>query len=394
MLFKNTGAVEAAARGCNWLTYVCLPFWLTPQQFGTFSFLLAIVLVVSALGTAGQDRAILRYINPKSDHHQKQRITIGFLIAALFSLCVLGAFLIVMNLFDMLSLFHGTIYWVAIWSILQGFYMLAISLARALSNNTAFMVIRAVYSVTKLVTMAVVAATSQNIQYLVITEIVLLGLILVFTYFSFVSDFKMPTDSRVWKGSFWFGLPLVFHILAGATLGHLDKLMIADMLDETALGVYAFLNSIAGGVFFVFAVINIVYEAKVYQLGEGAEAEALMKKMFFIAFGLAVTLLLLTNLALPNVLDYASKSDYYHRDVMLMLSAAYLIYPLYLQSNIRFALKEQTKYIPLMTGLAAAVNIGLNLYLIPEYGILGAAYSTLGAYLTLVTIAQLASRKV
>ena len=39
-----------------------------------------------------------------------------------------------------------------------------------------------------------------------------------------------------------------------------------------------------------------------------------------------------------------------------------------------------TKISMLRTGAGAVVNIVLNIFLIPEYGILGAAYSTLAAY--------------
>lgn len=394
MLFKNTGAIEAFARGCNWLTYVCLPFWLTPEQFGSFSFLLAIVLLVSAMGTAGQDRAILRYVRPDADLEQKQRISVGFLIAPIFSLFVLTMFFLILQMFNMAHLFERALVWVVVWCVLQTFYMLLISLARALSDSTAFLVIRAVYGISKLIFMCLVAAMNMDVALLVITESLLLLAILVFSVIAFYNRSAPPTNKTIWRSSFWFGLPLVFHILAGASLGHLDKLMIANMLDQGSLGIYAFINSIVGGVFFVFAVINIVYEAKVYQIGEGEKAEALMKKMFLISIISAILLLGLTNLALPFVLEWVGKMDYYNQQLVLILSLAYLIYPLYLQSNIRFALREKTKFIPLMTGGAAVVNIGMNLILIPLYGILGAAYSTLGAYIVLVSAAQLTSRKV
>jgi O-antigen/teichoic acid export membrane protein len=44
---------------------------------------------------------------------------------------------------------------------------------------------------------------------------------------------------------------------------------------------------------------------------------------------------------------------------------------------------RQTQFNWVVSGIAAAVNIGLNFALIPPYGMMGAAISTLAAYLTL-----------
>jgi O-antigen/teichoic acid export membrane protein len=43
-------------------------------------------------------------------------------------------------------------------------------------------------------------------------------------------------------------------------------------------------------------------------------------------------------------------------------------------------IRKRTTYLPVATGLAAAVNIALNFALIPVYGIMGGALATLGAY--------------
>ena len=231
-------------------------------------------------------------------------------------------------------------------------------------------------------------------EYVVIAEAILLLSVVCYSLFGFRGFFIWPAASAIWKKSLLFGLPLILHILAGASLGQLDKLMIANMLEASALGVYAFINSIAGGVFFIFAVVNIVYEAKVYQLGVSDEAERLLRKMFKISMLSAAVVLLLANVSLPHILEWVDKQNYYDTQTILILSLAYLIYPLYLQANIRFSLKEKTKYIPMMTGTAAAANVVLNILLIPAYGIIGAAVRTLLAYVILVLLAQWTSRKI
>jgi O-antigen/teichoic acid export membrane protein len=394
VLVRSPGTIEAIARGCNWLGYICLPLWLSPAQFGSFSLLLALVLLVSAIGTAGQDRVILRYVSQVKPKDNNVRVSIAFITSLFFSIlafCFAYFALYWFNMADKLIVHFGL---VMLWGVSQTLYMLLVSLCRSLNQDQNFLMLRGMYGVVNLCTLVLIAATTQNVEYLVIAEAILLLSVVCYSLFRFRCFFIWPAASAIWKKSLLFGMPLILHILAGASLGQLDKLMIANMLEAAALGIYAFINSIAGGVFFIFAVVNIVYEAKVYQLGVTDKAEILLRKMFKISMLSAATVLLIANLSLPHILEWVDKQNYYDIETILILSLAFLIYPFYLQANIRFSLKEKTKYIPIMTGTAAAANVALNLVFIPAYGITGAAVSTLLAYVILVLLAQWTSRKI
>jgi O-antigen/teichoic acid export membrane protein len=56
-------------------------------------------------------------------------------------------------------------------------------------------------------------------------------------------------------------------------------------------------------------------------------------------------------------------------------------------------LREQTKYLPLFFLLVALINVVLNIFLIPQIGILGAAFSTFLAYLFQMIIIMVFSAK-
>ncbi|MGS2722097.1 oligosaccharide flippase family protein [Paraglaciecola aestuariivivens] len=394
MVVRSLGAIEAAARGCNWFGYVLLPLWLSPSQFGAFSFLLALVLLVSALGTAGQDRVILRYISAKAVTQNPGLISTAFITCLVCTLFSFSLTYYVLDWLDMKSSLAIDYKWVLLWGVAQSLYMLLIALCRSLDRHFYFVILRMVYGVTKLVLLILIAMTTTNVAYLIMLEVSLLLVVICVALVGLRHYFVWPSAWNIWQKAWLFGLPLILHILAGASLGQLDKLMIANMLNSAMLGMYAFINSIAGGVFFIFAVINVMYEAKVYQLGVSIEAEKLLSKMFRLSMLSAAIALLFVNLSLAEILTWVQKQHYYHFETIVILSIAYLIYPLYLQANIRFALKEKTQVIPIMTGTAAIANVIFNLVLIPIYGIVGAAISTLLAYIILVTLAQWASRRV
>jgi O-antigen/teichoic acid export membrane protein len=56
-------------------------------------------------------------------------------------------------------------------------------------------------------------------------------------------------------------------------------------------------------------------------------------------------------------------------------------------------IQKKTQYMPLVSGLGAIVNVLANFLLIPELGMLGAAYATLLAYLSMAIFQYFLSQK-
>jgi O-antigen/teichoic acid export membrane protein len=65
----------------------------------------------------------------------------------------------------------------------------------------------------------------------------------------------------------------------------------------------------------------------------------------------------------------------------------------YLMTSIGLNITRRTQYYPVATAISAAANIGLNLALIPRYGIMGAAYANGVAYAAQAAIAYYFSQR-
>jgi O-antigen/teichoic acid export membrane protein len=59
---------------------------------------------------------------------------------------------------------------------------------------------------------------------------------------------------------------------------------------------------------------------------------------------------------------------------------AYVFTGAYVVFLVGVYLEKKTKYLPVVSGIGAVLNVGANLILIPKLGILGAAFSTLLSY--------------
>jgi len=76
------------------------------------------------------------------------------------------------------------------------------------------------------------------------------------------------------------------------------------------------------------------------------------------------------------------------------ISFAYVLYGFYIIMLAGVFIREKTKYLPLAPLTGAALNLGLNFVFIPVYGIAGAVFTTVIAYLAMVTILFVISRRV
>jgi O-antigen/teichoic acid export membrane protein len=79
--------------------------------------------------------------------------------------------------------------------------------------------------------------------------------------------------------------------------------------------------------------------------------------------------------------------------VIPTIALSILFYGLYNYITLGVGLKRKTWLAVIFTSSAALLNVGLNFYLIPLYGSMGAALATLIAYFTLVIIAYIVNQR-
>src|SRR6185312_16770364 len=70
--------------------------------------------------------------------------------------------------------------------------------------------------------------------------------------------------------------------------------------------------------------------------------------------------------------------------VVPLLAIGIVLYGCYLIVNIGVTVSRKTRMTPIICTIAAALNIGLNFWFIPEYGIVGAGVTTVIGYAVLL----------
>ena len=94
------------------------------------------------------------------------------------------------------------------------------------------------------------------------------------------------------------------------------------------------------------------------------------------------------------VLYTSGKSQVTFAGIIPFVALAYILYGFYFIMLAGVFIRKKTIFLPLAPITGAALNVGFNFIFIPKYGIFGAAYTTIIAYLAMVVIVFVISRKI
>ncbi len=196
-----------------------------------------------------------------------------------------------------------------------------------------------------------------------------------------------------------FGIPLVGYELAWTLLNIGDRYLIQAYLGASELGVYAAAYSLCDYVRII--VIMSLYQAlpPIYirmwnKKGEAATRAFVEKSLYFyILIGFPVIAGL--SVVGPGLLTLLASEKYSSGAVII----PYVIAGMVINGSVAFFsaglyIHKKGKILMLLTLLSAVVNVILNIILIPEYGITGAAIATLVSYVLLATSNKMVSSKI
>ncbi len=224
------------------------------------------------------------------------------------------------------------------------------------------------------------------------SEIIILVVLLPST----IKSMKFEFDNAVFRESVSFGLPLIFSAIGIMLLNLSDRYIIQYLKDSTNVGLYDFGYRIAGALnMFLIMPFNTALLPSAYKVyGQPNDKRYYSKLLTYMTFvgvwaGLALSLF-----SEEMVKILALKPDYYSSYVVVPLIVfAYVFSGMRNITSLGMMLTKKTNYIGLLTLFFASFNIALNFLLIPKYGIMAAAFTTLLSFVLFYVSAQVISNK-
>ena len=190
-------------------------------------------------------------------------------------------------------------------------------------------------------------------------------------------------DREYWKYGLAFTLPLLPHFLSHYVLNQSDRLMISQMVDNSAAALYSVSYSIAMALVIVVNAINDSYCPYTFQELDEERVDGVRRSGHLILMLVGALTVMVMTFA-PEILAVFAGPEYSDAvDVIPPLSAAvFFIFFYSMMSNLEYFYKK-TSLIAVASVVAAVLNIALNLAFIPVFGYKAAAWTTLVSYMAL-----------
>ncbi len=192
-------------------------------------------------------------------------------------------------------------------------------------------------------------------------------------------------DRNLFRRMNHFGMPLVPSALALWAINFIDRWFVAFYKGQSEVGVYSVAVRIASAVVFLLLAFRTAWPAFAYSITEDRDAKRAYA--YVLTYVLLVTCWLAAALGLlaPWLVHLLARNPGFQRasEAVGLLAFSAAIFAGYTVLAIGSGRARRTQLNWVISALAAVVNIGLNIVLIPRYGMIGAAISTLIAYVVL-----------
>lgn len=208
----------------------------------------------------------------------------------------------------------------------------------------------------------------------------------------FYAKGKKLFDRGYWRFCLGLSIPLIFNGIAYLLINQCDRLMLNAMIGPDAAGIYSFAYSCALPASVLCSAMNSAWTPEYFSLMKSGDKTVLRHRTrrYMANMTLVTSVIMLVS---PEILIILGTESYYSGIPMVpMIVMAYYFQYLYTWPvNCEFYFKK-TKWMTLATLLATVLNVALNYFLIPLYGMMGAAFASLVAFAALLVLHDVIAR--
>lgn len=372
--------------GVGLLVGVWVARYLGPEQFGLINFALAFIGMFGTLATLGLQSIVVRDLLQDPDNVQ---ITLGtaailHIIAGLVSYVLLLITIAyfraddplarsVVSILGALLLFKASdiaVYWFE--SQVQSKYVVWV-------QNSVFLL----FSMVR-VALILNKATLTAFVWLAFAETFIVSLILAIVFSRLGQPLAtLKINIKRAKEMLKDGWPLILTSIAIIIYMKIDQIMLGEMIGDQAVGIYSAATRVSEIWYFIpMAIVPSVFPA-ILEAKRHSEAEYYTKlqRLFDLMVWISVSIALPMTFLSTEIMTMLYGDAYAESGPVLSVHIWAAVFVFLGVAGGKWFLVENLQIISFQrTALGAIANIILNLFLIPEYGPLGAAWATLISY--------------
>ena len=234
----------------------------------------------------------------------------------------------------------------------------------------------------------------------------LLGIVVAFFVFFMIGIvliyrmdlFKFTLDKELLKTVLAYGLPLVPHSIAGTFLLMSDRVFLANMLGDNAVGIYSVAFQIASAVSIIMLSVNQAWSPNLYeQLNNNPtmeEKKNIVLQTYKIMGGMMFITIMFIIIS-PLLFDiFIDKTYQEGKDLTVVIAIAFMFQGFYYLIANYILYSKKTYILSSITLSSVLIVFILDYFCIKNFGIIGAAYAMLLVWITFFFVTWTVANKI
>ena len=361
--------------------------YLTPAEYGVIALLLTAEAVTKVLFRWGVDTAFLRLYYDCVDNGARQALASSIF----FFLLGINGILVAVGL--------GAAPWIAtrllgdvahtmvlrlvfLNTFVIGFFFIPFALLRIENRARRFATVT--FSRT-------LATLCLRLLFVVVFGMGVLGVVLADTiitalYALILARWSAPLirpmfSRRSLREALRFGLPKLPHGVAHLVTALSDRYFLGVLATASDVGVYSIGATFGLSLKYFLSAFQTAWSPFLYEMMDKPDARDTYRAVTTYVF-LTLVLLAAGLSAIADELIRLMTTAQFHQAsaVVPWVAIGAVLQGFFQLTSVGIAITKRTRYYPIATGLAACSSVGANLFLIPRFGIIGAAWSQVVAY--------------
>ena len=371
--------------GFGFLISVWLARYMGPNEFGLYNYAIAIIAIFTAVASLGMNGVTVRELVSKPDNSE---VIMGSSFLLQISGSILASCLVV--IFTLLLRPHEYDVLLVVLIMLPSVLFRSSDIIKywfesnvtskytVIAQNIAFFI-----SCALKIAIILLKGSYLLISLTVSIEALFVAIILFYIYYKKTSKIKWKVDSKECKQLLSQSWPLIFSGLALMLYMRMDQIMIGNLIDNAAVGVYSVaVKMIEVWYFFPIAIVSSFFPKIIKSKEKGEEVyNAKMQLLYDALVIIGLLLAIFITFVSSYIIIFFFGEKYSSSIDVIKIYAWVSIFYFLSSASGRWYINEKLQMFALTRNLLGLlVGAALNYILIPIYGIVGSAYATLIAY--------------
>ncbi len=404
---------EAAIYGLSsilgrFLNFLLVPFYtnyLLTSEYGVVANIYAYIAFAFVVYGYGMESAYMRFVASPEIGDKRQNFSVPF-FSLLVSSFLLSLFihLTALPLASLISLAeeHAPLVQYAGW-ILFFDTLCIVPFASLRMENKAiqFATLRVLNIVINiLLNILFIVGMGMKAEGVLLANLLASGATFVILLMKVASQLTVKFPPRLYRELLKFGLPYVPAGIAGVAMQVIDRPILKALTDDATVGIYQANYRLGVVMMLVVGMFDYAWRPFFLQHAKDADAKILFSKVFTYFMAVLLFVFLTVSLFVEDIVRIRIFGKYFiHPDywgglsIVPVVLLSYIFTGAYVNFVVGIYLDKKTKYLPYVTGAGGLINVAVNVWLIPQFGLMGAALATLASYVAMAIGMYVASQQ-